>query len=172
MANTRVVKVVNMVNKRVGITKPELGFRRRWTAKGQPQMIPYDVLEQLLWDAGVRYMFERGILYIEDMKTKIDLGLEPYNATEPVNIKVLNDSQITTLLKIRTFDEFKEEVLTLPIDQANNIVNFAIANNIMDIEKCEFLKELTGIDIITCITNNKAIEKADKAEKAKRASEK
>lgn len=157
----RMVKVINMVNKTVGIVKPELAFRRKWTVKGQPQMIPFETLEQLLWDDGVRHMFERGILYIAEMKDKIDLGLEPYGATEPVNIKVLNDSQITTLLKIRSFEEFKKELEDLSIDQIKNIVNFAIRNEIVDVNKCEYLKDITHIDILKTISDNKALEKLD-----------
>jgi hypothetical protein len=52
----------------------------------------------MLWDNGVRVMIDRGILYIPDMKDKIDLGLEPEDATEPENIIVLSDLQINNLL--------------------------------------------------------------------------
>lgn len=71
----RMVKVQNMVNKTVSVKKPEYGINRRWTQKGQIIPLPYEAVEQMLWDNGVRVMIDRGILYIPDMKDKIDLGL-------------------------------------------------------------------------------------------------
>jgi hypothetical protein len=35
-------------------------------------------------------MLDSGVLYIQDMQIKKDLGLEPQEATAPVNIKALS----------------------------------------------------------------------------------
>ena len=103
---TRMVKLKNMVNKTVSVKLPEYGINRRWTAKGQVVPIPYETMEQILWHDGFRKMIDRGILYIEDMQDKIDLGLEEEGTTEPPNIVVLTDKQIETLLTTSPIDVF------------------------------------------------------------------
>ena len=46
----RMVKVQNMVNKTVSVKKPEYGINRRWTQKGQIIPLPYEAVEQMLWN--------------------------------------------------------------------------------------------------------------------------
>ena len=106
----RIVRVKNMVNKTVGVKIPEYNVNKKWTRKGQEVPFEYGTLEQMLWHEGFRKMIDRGILYIENMQDKIDLGLEEDTSKEPKNIIVLNDGQIRTLLTIQTFKEFKDVI--------------------------------------------------------------
>ena len=167
MSNTRMVNLKNMVNKTVGVKLPEYGVNRKWTTKGQVIPLPYDTVEQMLWHEGFRKMIDRGILYIENMQDKIDLGLEPADATTPENIKVLSDIQIKNLLVSQPYDVFKKEIFTLNMTQVNNIVNYAIANEIVDVQKAELLRTISNIDILKAISNKKEIERLDKAEEEK-----
>ena len=164
MSNTRMVNLKNMVNKTVGVKLPEYGVNRKWTAKGQVIPLPYDTVEQMLWHEGFRKMIDRGILYIESMKDKIDLGLEPADASEPENIKVLSDIQIKNLLISQPYEVFKREIFTLNMTQINNIVNYAIANEIVDVQKAELLRTISGIDILKAVSTKKEMERIDKAE--------
>ena len=63
-------------------------------------MIDKDALSEAMYEPGVASMFRKGILYIEDMDTKKELGLEPDGATEPENIIVLTGAQMTRYLKV------------------------------------------------------------------------
>ena len=164
MSNTRMVNLKNMVNKTVGVKLPEYGVNRKWTTKGQVIPLPYDTVEQMLWHEGFRKMIDRGILYIESMKDKIDLGLEPADASEPENIKVLSDIQIKNLLISQPYEVFKKEIFTLNMTQINNIVNYAIANEIIDVQKAELLRTISGIDILKAVSTKKEMERIDKAE--------
>ena len=157
----RMVKVQNMVNKTVSVKKPEYGINRRWTQKGQIIPLPYEAVEQMLWDNGVRVMIDRGILYIPDMKDKIDLGLEPEDAAEPENIIVLSDLQINNLLINVPFSVFKREIDKLPETQVREVVNYAILHEIADIQKTDYIGELTGVDILKVISRNKDVKKAE-----------
>ena len=157
--STRRVKIVSMVNKTVGVRLPEYGVNKKWSMKGQPQMIDYDIVEQLLWHEGFRRMIDRGILYIEDMKDKIDLGLEPEGAEEPENIIVLKDSQIKELLTTTPFIVFKKEIEKLTQTQVREIVN-----ELVDVNKVSYLKDLTGLDIMKSISINHDIKKAEEEE--------
>ena len=167
MSDTRMINLKNMVNKTVGVKLPEYGVNRKWTTKGQVIPLPYDTVEQMLWHEGFRKMIDRGILYIENMQDKIDLGLEPADASEPENIKVLSDIQIKNLLISQPYEVFKREVSSLNMTQINNIVNYAIANEIVDVQKAELLRIVSDIDILKAISNKKEMERLDKADEEK-----
>lgn len=158
----RMVNLKNMVNKTVGVKLPEYGVNRKWVNKGQVIPIPYETVEQMLWHEGFRKMIDRGILYIESMKDKIDLGLEPVGAEKPENIIVLTEVQIKNMLESQPIEVFKNEVLSLTMTQVNNIVNYAIENEVVDVAKCDFLKTVTKIDILRAITLKKDMERVDK----------
>ena len=151
----RMVKVQNMVNKTVSIKKPEYGINRRWTQKGQIIPLPYEAVEQMLWDNGVRVMIDRGILYIPDMKDKIDLGLEPEDATEPVNIIVLSDNDMKRMMTAMPQFEFEAKIKTLNYEQMLALADYAIKNELGDYNKCDVIKKACGKDILTAIRLNR-----------------
>ena len=112
------------------------------------------------------------------MKTKIELGLEDEGTVQPTKIIILNDTQMMTLLKVRTYEQFVQELSHLPMSQANALVDFAVKNQIIDTKKVNYLKELTGRDIVKLIAReaeireidarNAAIEKQHKMEEGRR----
>lgn len=157
----RMVKVQNMVNKTIVIRKPEYNLNRRWTQKNQIIPIPFDTLEQALWNEGIRTLFDRGMLYIPDMQDKIDLDLEPADATEPQNIIVLTDKQIENLLNNVPFVAFKKELEELSSTQIREIANYAIIHEIANVEKVNYLKSLTDVDILKAISRNLDIKTAE-----------
>lgn len=167
MAN-RMVKVKNMVNKTVSIKLPEYGVNKKWTARGQVIPIPYETMEQILWHTGVRNMIDRGIIYIEDMKDKIDLGLEPEGAIEPEYIKVLSEKQIVNLLTAAPIDVFKKELSEVSDTQVREVINYSILHKVIDMAKIEYLEErVPGTDILKAISMEKQIEKAERNESNK-----
>ena len=118
-------------------------------------MIDKELLENLMYDNGVEYMFQTGMLYIEDMEVKKEMGLEPEDATEPVNIIVLSDKDMKRYLTVMPVAEFKQKIATLSTEQKKNLVDFAVENEIMNIEKSEILKEATSLDSIKMIELNR-----------------
>lgn len=91
------------------------------------------------------------MLYIEDMETKKNLGLEPADAEEPTNIIVLSDKERRQWMVTMPVSEFAEKVKLLSHEQLIAIVEYAIANKLGDFEKSAILKELTGRDVVTAI---------------------
>lgn len=152
------VKVTNLVSRRVNITLPEMRFRRVWETKGAVRTIPFDELEEAMYNPGVEALFRNGVLGIEDMSVKKEFGLEPEDAEEPVNIIVLNDQQRKRYLTVLPLPEFKEKVKELSRDQIQELAKFAIDNELIDFEKDTYIKELIDIDIIGSIQLNKADE--------------
>jgi uncharacterized protein (DUF433 family) len=114
-------------------------------------------------------MIDSGILYIADMKDKQDLGLEPLEAKEPVNIIALTEIQMKNLLTSTPLTVFKKEVQALPRVQVDNLIEYAIQNKLTDSEKCSFLKTLTKKDILAAISAKEDDEREEARERAKRA---
>ena len=59
------------------------------------------------------------------METKEEVGLEPDDATEPENIIVLTDAQMTRLLKVAPIRDMKEMMSKLSKQQKENLHNDA-----------------------------------------------
>ncbi len=152
------VKVTNLVSRRVNVTLPEMRFRRVWETKGAVRTIPFDELEEAMYNPGVEALFRNGVLGIEDMSIKKELGLEPEDAEEPINIIVLNDQQRKRYLTVLPLPEFKDKVKELSRDQIQELAKFAIDNELIDFEKDSYIKEIIDIDIIGSIQLNKADE--------------
>lgn len=145
------VNVKCMVNHAVGINVRSIPFRCEWIGKGAERKIDRDILEQIMYDPGVRYMFESGMLYIEEMETKQELGLEPEEAEEPVNIIILTDKQKRNCLINMPYNDFTSVVDKLSIEQLNELVDYAVENKLIDFERDEYIKNKCGRDIINTI---------------------
>ena len=165
----RMVIVTNMVDSRVGIADPSTGIRRRWEKRGQSLPIPFDALQNLLWQDGVRRMFTEGILYIQNMEDKKELGLEPQEATEPTNLIALSQLQMKELLTVKPISVFKVEISKLPDTQIDNLIDYAISERIVNAEKCAILKQVTGRDIIKAVARQQEIEEEEKQERNRSA---
>ena len=140
------VNIKNETLGRVGINLPDLKLKRVWEKKGVIRQITFDDLQQAFYEPGVEYMFREGMLSIDNMDVKKELGLEPEDAKEPVNVIILSDEQRKRFLTVMPMHEFRQEISKLSHEQINSLVDYAIANEIADLDKTEFLKEKTGID--------------------------
>lgn len=165
MENRQVI-IKSMYDAVISVVKPEYGVRRKWNKRGQSMALPYDIVEQLLWDRGFRNLIDNGILYIEDMQTKKDLGLEPEDATKPTNIRSLTELDMKNIWAA-PISVFKKEIGDLPRIQVDALIEYAINNSIADAEKCNYITEVTGKNILKAIANRQEIALADKREQEK-----
>ena len=149
------VTVISTVNGIVGIYLPDLRFKKEWTRKGQRQKIDKELLQDIMYDPGSEYMFRTGMLYIEDMDIKKEIGLEPEEATEPVNIIILDEQQLHRYLTVMPLHEFKENVKKLSIEQAKNLVDYAVQKETITFDKAEFLEKVTGLNAMSMIQLNR-----------------
>lgn len=158
MEGKRRVEVINTVNAQVSIRLIDLHFDHTWQKKNDKFMIDFDLLEQMLYDNGTRTIFEDGVLYIKDMQTKIDLGLEPEGAEEPENIVILEESQMKRYMTVMPFHDFKENMDKMSNEQALALVQYAIKNKLVDFDKFEYLQKRTGVDAYRAIKMEKEAE--------------
>ena len=152
------VKVISMVNGRIGVNVPDLHFSRQWLKKGSSIKIKQEILEELLYDSGFRYMINNGMLYIEDLAVKKELGLEPEDTDKPVNIIVLSESEMNRYMTTLPLWEFKNKVTELSYEQIQNLADYAIEKRLTNIDRCNLIKEICGKDIIKAIQLNDANE--------------
>lgn len=156
------IKVVNLISSRVSVDVPDIKLKRVWERKGAVKTIPFDQLEEAMYDPGVEALFQEGVLGIDDLKVKQKLGLEPEGAAEPVNIIILNDQQRKRYLTVMPLGEFKTKIQELPIEQVRELAQFAIENELVDFDKDSIIKEMVNVDIIKSIELNKADQEEEK----------
>lgn len=156
----RMVKIISTVNRTVVVNRPEYNVRKLWSAKGQPNVIPFDQVQQLMYMTGFYNLLKSGVLYIENMQDKIDLGLEDEGTTVPTKIRILNDADKLDLLKNKTYDEFVKTLAHLPMEQAHGLVDFAVDNEIIDSKKTAYLKQLTGRDVMLTLARKRQADEA------------
>jgi predicted methyltransferase len=151
MEGRKMVEIVSTVNAQVSIVLREFHFDHTWRKKGDKYKIDFDLLQQMMYDNGTRAMFEDGTLYIQDMQTKIDLDLEPQDAVEPENIIVLDEAQMKRYMTVMPYHDFKEKMDKVSREQCIAVVQYAIANKIIDFDKFKYLQERTDIDPLRSI---------------------
>ena len=95
------------------------------------------------------------MLYIEDMEVKKELGLETEEAVEPVNVIVLDEKQLQRYLTVMPINDFRENVKKLSIEQAKNLVDYAVQKETIDFDKAEFLEKITGLNAMSMIQLNR-----------------
>ena len=142
------IKITSTTVGEVSVFQPSIPFRMSWPAKGSTRAVEEEILEQLLYTPGFKRMIDSGVLYIEDMDAKKKLGIEPEDATEPVNVIVLSDQEKNKYLKMYSADKFKEEIKKLSHEQLIDLADFAIENKIADFDKSEILEKACGKNII------------------------
>ena len=145
------VNVTSLAIGEVSVFQPSIPFKASWPSKGSTRQIDEEILEQLMYTPGFEYMINNGILYIEDMTVKKKLGIEPEDAVAPVNVIVLTDADKRKYMVYYDLNKFKEQVKKLGYEQVRDLAEFAIQNKLADFEKCEFIKEICGKDIIQAI---------------------
>ena len=160
------VKVTIMVKGIVGVSLPQLRFKREWPMMGATIPIDFEILQEAIFDPGFKHMLEQGVLSIDDMEAKKKLGLEPDDAKEPENLFVLNEMQMVRLLKVAPFEEFETALKKMSKFQLNTLANLAIDKEIADYDKTDLIKKTSGIDIRKGIEIRR-MEKQEVAETAK-----
>lgn len=148
--NDKVI-VTSMVGGNVGLTLPHLRVNKTWPKKGTKLPIEKDVLREAIYEPGVEYMFKNGILYIEDMDFKIELGLEPEGAKAPTAIIPVDEKYLERILKRMPVSEMKQIIKGMNENQKRELIDYAAGQNDIQLDRLNALKELTGIDLFKVI---------------------
>lgn len=147
------VLVTSMVKHSVGITLPQNGYmvEKRWAQKGAKVLIDKESLREGIYLPGVEYMFKTGILYIDDMDFKIELGLEEPETKAPTNIIPMDEKYLERVMKRMPVAEMKLAVKKMSPDQLQELIIYASSQNDIQLDRITAIKELTGTDLFKVI---------------------
>lgn len=148
--NDRVI-VTSMVNGIIGINRPEYRLVKTWPQKGSKLPVEKDSLRQAIYEPGVEYMFKKGMLYIDDMDFKIELGLEEEGTKAPTAIIPVDAKYLERVLKRMPVREMKEVIKTMNDVQKRELIDYATEQNDIQLDRINAIKELTGIDLLRVI---------------------
>ena len=141
--------VTNTTNHSVLIQLPDIKFRRTWQ-KDSSIKVDIEVLREAIYDTGFKAFIDEGVLFIEEKEIRVELGLEEEDAKKPF-ITILKPAQMTRLIKAATVYEFKSTLSEITKEQALSLVDMAISEKSISMDKLMALKEKTGIDVVRAI---------------------
>lgn len=147
--NDKVI-VTSMVGGNIGITLPHIRFNKTWPRKGTKLAIEKDILREAIYEPGVEYLFRQGILYIDDLSFKIELGLEPEGAEAPTHVAV-DEKYMTRVLKVMPIGEMKKAISEMNEIQRQEFVDFASSQNDISLERIKVIDQVTGANILKII---------------------
>lgn len=152
------VVVTSMINGRVGLVVPHLRLNRVFPRKGTKVNLDKDILREAFYEPGVEYMFRQGILYIDDMPLKIELGLEEEGTEVPTAVTELNDKYLNRVAKLMPIMEMKQVIEKMNENQRQELIDYIIKQSDISFDRLEAVKKITGIDVIKIIELNRAQE--------------
>ena len=147
------VLVTSMVKHSVGIMLPQNGYmvEKRWAQKGAKLLIDKESLREGIYLPGVEYMFKNGLLYIDDMEFKIELGLEEPEAKVPTNIVPVDEKYLERVMKRMPLAEMRQALKKMSADQLEELIAYASSQNDIQLDRISAIKEATGTDLFKVI---------------------
>lgn len=145
------VNVTSMVSGRIGLVLPHMHINKVWPKKGTKLPVEKDILREAIYEPGVEYMFKQGLLYIDDMEFKIELGLESEGTTTPTEIIPMDEKYLNRVLKLMPISEMKQAVKNMNDNQKRELIDYASGLNDIQFDRMDALKQLTGIDVVKVI---------------------
>jgi hypothetical protein len=149
------VMVTSMVNGTISVLSLN---RRVWSKKGQKLPVKKDTLREAIYNPGVEYMFKNGILYIDDMDFKIELGLEPEGAKTPTQIIPMDDKYLNRVLKLMPISEMKKVIDSMTSVQKQELVDYAAHQSDVALDRIRVVSEKCGVDVLKSIELNRQKE--------------
>ena len=142
------IKVISTYNGRCGIDNADLNISRRWQNRGDAVSFTREQLESLQFDVAFMNMVREGVLYIEDMDVKKEIGVEPEDAAQPTRI-LMDDKTLERFWKNMPLGQFKVESKNLTKSQLAMLAEYAIAHGSEgSIEKANYLTSISGYNIL------------------------
>ena len=148
--NDKVI-VTSMVSGIIGLNHPEYRLVKTWPKKGTKLPVEKEALRQAIYEPGVEYMFKNGMLYIDDMDFKIELGLEEEGAKAPTAIIPVDEKYLERVLKRMPVSEMKAVIKGMNDNQKRELVDYACGQNDIQMDRITAIKEITGIDLFKVI---------------------
>ena len=148
-----------MITSMVGGTISAASLEHRvWNKKGQKLPVSKDVLREAIYEPGIEYMFKKGILYIDDIEMKIELGLEAPGTTTPTEVLPVDDKYLNRVLKLMPISEMKAAIDKMSIVQKQELVDYASKQNDIQLDRLAIVSDKCNVDILKTIELNRQKE--------------
>ena len=145
-----------MVTSMVGGTISASALNHRvWNKKGQKLPVSKDILREAIYEPGIEYMFKNGILYIEDMDFKIELGLEAEGTKTPTQIIPMDEKYMNRILKLMPVSDMKKAIDEMSMVQKQELVDFAVKQNDIQLDRIKIVSDKCGVDVLKAIELNR-----------------
>ena len=148
--NDKVI-VTSMVSGVIGLNHPEYRLVKTWPKKGTKLPIEKEALRQAIYEPGVEYMFKNGMLYMDDMDFKIELGLEEEGTKIPTTVVPMDEKYLERVLKRMPVIEMKTVIKSMNDNQKREMIEYASQQKDIQIDRISAIKEVTGIDLFKVI---------------------
>ena len=103
-------------------------------------------------------MVKSGLLFIEDMDFKKEVGLEPEDAEQPVNIVPLDEKKMQRILKLMPASQVESELTALNTEQKRMLTTYAIENELVMMDRVDMIKNICGVDLLKAVAQKKSNE--------------
>ena len=148
-----------MITSMVGGTISAASLEHRvWNKKGQKLPVSKDVLREAIYEPGIEYMFKKGILYIDDMEMKIELGLEAPGTTAPTEVLPVDDKYLNRVLRLMPISEMKAAIDKMSIVQKQELVDYTSKQNDIQLDRLAIVSDKCNVDILKTIELNRQKE--------------
>ncbi len=116
---------------------------RKWVGKDARLRVPYEELEECIYDPSINSLFTKGYLFIESKEARVALGLEESEAL------VLDEEGVAKVLFEDDLDTFKEKIDRMAEQTQELLVQVAIANldKHAGYEKYDIIRKKYKVDI-------------------------
>jgi hypothetical protein len=147
------VIVTSMSNGTTVLVLQQNGYKVKkiWPKKGAKLPISKELLRENFYDSGTEGMFKKGILYIDDMDFKIELGLEEPETKVPTQIIPLDEKYANRVLKLMPISEMRQAIQKMSKEQVQELLNYAANQNDLQMDRLSVIKEVTGTDLFKVI---------------------
>lgn len=159
MLDTKIM-VISKTNSTVVVDVPELRLHRVWTQKEMALPIEKEVLAEAIYDPAVSYLFNEGLLYVKDLESKKELGLEDDDTTEEaVKIIDLNDKLMARMIKAMPEAELRETINKLTNSQKEELGTYAVEHSSdLKMDRIELISEACHRNILKVVENQRAAD--------------
>lgn len=147
------VNIKSAVRGRICVYSPEVNFRRVWERKGAIKKVPFKILQEVIYDSGVEYLFKEGMLQILDKGVAVRLGLVEDEKEE--ELLSLTDAQRKRLLTTAPVAEFGATLAKLSKEQIEELADTAIDLEVTDLKRLDLLKKYTDKNIMRAVMLNR-----------------
>lgn len=152
------IKVISAVNHRCGIDNADLHISRVWPGMGSVITFTKEQIEELMFDPAFKNMVTEGMLYIDDMEVKKEIGIEPEDAEKPTII-LMDEKTLERFWKNMPLSQFKLETKNLSNSQLTSLARYAMEHGSAGtIDKANYLSEISGFNILKGIDFNNSKE--------------